>query len=143
LSASMTGHLCFSSIHAGSIGTTLRRLVQMQLPTFAIQSGLRAVICQRLLRQSCDHCDRSSTDCSVCHGTGYHGRIPIAQMITFDGSAVGQSIFEALADHQPAKEMDAILTEAGIQSLREQAMQLVDQQMTDQAEVYRVLGVEA
>ena len=44
LAASMTGHLCFSSVHAASIGGTLRRLVQMNLPEFAIQSGLRAAL---------------------------------------------------------------------------------------------------
>jgi general secretion pathway protein E len=141
LSASMTGHLCFSSIHAGSIGTTLRRLTQMQLPTFAIQSGLRAVVCQRLLRCVCDSCDRSSDDCSKCHGSRYSGRIPIAQMITFDGDTVGQSIFQALADQNPANEIDSILSQSGNASLHQRAMDLVQKGLTDQAEVYRVLGI--
>ncbi|TWT92248.1 GspE/PulE family protein [Neorhodopirellula pilleata] len=144
LAASMTGHLCFSSIHAGSIGSTLRRLVQMNLPTFAIQSGLRGILCQRLLRRRCAACEGRSriTDdaCHCCHGTGYDGRVPIAQAVTFDGAEAGQSIFDALVQHRPAHEIDEIATRAGVESLRTQATRLVEQGQTDEAEVYRVLG---
>lgn len=148
LAASMTGHLCFSSIHSGSIGSTLRRLVQMNLPTFAIESGLRAVLCQRLLRTLCKHCERDR-DCQHCHGSGYSGRTPIAQLLSFDGSAPGQAVFEALSDARAsnagangrsAKEIDAIASEAGIPSLHDQADRLVDDQRTTPAEVFRVLG---
>lgn len=145
LAASMTGHLCFSSIHAGSIGSTLHRLTQMQLPAFAIQSGLRGVICQRLLRQLCPDCQNQSSqaDCDQCHGTGYHGRIPIAQMVLFDGSSAGQSVFDAIANQRNANEIDSIALNAGVQSLRCQADRLVDESRTDAAEVFRVLGRSA
>jgi len=156
LAASMTGHLCFSSIHAGSIGTTLRRLVQMELPTFAIQSGLRGVLCQRLLRELCQDCDEKTNNakaCDACHGTGYRGRIPIAQMVTFDGGAnassdaspnatsgAGQAIFDGLLARLPASELDAIASAHGIESLSEQAARLIEEGRTDAAEVFRVLG---
>ncbi|MCM2373166.1 GspE/PulE family protein [Aporhodopirellula aestuarii] len=145
LAASMTGHLCFSSIHAGSIGATLRRLVQMELPTFAIQSGLRGVLCQRLLRRSCTTCrgdakTNKTSGCDLCHGTGYLGRVPIAQMVTFDGTSTGQSVFDALISHRPAPEIDQVASQSGIESLRDQANRLVDEGQTDAAEVFRVLG---
>lgn len=145
LAASMTGHLCFSSIHAGSIGATLRRLTQMQLPAFAIQSGLRGVICQRLLRRLCPNCQNRSSqaDCNRCHGTGYHGRIPIAQMVSFDGSTAGQSVFDAVASQRTANEIDSIAVNAGVRSLRCQADRLIDESKTDAAEVFRVLGRSA
>ncbi len=145
LGASMTGHLCFSSIHAGSLGATLRRLVQMQLPTFAIQSGLRGVLCQRLLRRRCTACAghsraNSADECAVCHGTGYDGRIPIAQMVTFEGSPAGQAILDAVAESRPASEIDRIASQAGIESLSSQAQRLVNVGQTDRTEVFRVLG---
>lgn len=145
LAASMTGHLCFSSIHAGSLGTTLRRLVQMQLPTFAIQSGLRGILCQRLLRRTCAACagdSRSDIEitCDVCHGTGYDGRLPIAQMVSFAGSEAGQAILEGMINSQPAAEIDRIAAQAGIESLAAQAHRMVNAGQTDQAEVFRVLG---
>lgn len=145
LAASLTGHLCFSSIHAGSIGATLRRLVQMELPTFAIQSGLRGILCQRLLRLKCEQCSGKSKDaatlqCDNCLGTGYRGRVPIAQLVTFDGSPVGQAVFNALVANRPASELDSIIAEAGMNSLSDQAARLVDVGLTDSAEVFRVLG---
>ncbi|QEF99085.1 Type II secretion system protein E [Stieleria maiorica] len=145
LAASMTGHLCFSSIHAGSIGATLRRLVQMKLPIYAIQSGLRGILCQRLLRKTCTECPGPSessadSDCKRCHGTGYQGRLPVAQLLCFDGSAAGHAVFDALTEGRSAMEIDAIAARAGIDSLYDQATRLVDEGRTDMDEVFRVLG---
>ena len=145
LAASMTGHLCFSSIHAGSIGSTLRRLVQMKLPTFAIQSGLRGLLCQRLLRQTCAAChdEHDATpdrDCDRCHGTGYRGRIPILQLLDFENSSVGAEVFGMLENGCAARQLDELVAEAGIESLHDQAQQLVESRRTDASEVFRVLG---
>jgi type II secretory ATPase GspE/PulE/Tfp pilus assembly ATPase PilB-like protein len=141
LAASMTGHLCFSSIHAGTVGGTLRRLVQMNLPTFAIQSGLRGVMCQRLLRRRCDACHADANiDCDQCHGAGYAGRIPIAQMVDLNDSQCGSAIFDALANQLPASELDRIIEDAGIDSLGAQAERLIETGVTDREEVFRVLG---
>lgn len=143
LSAALTGHLCFSSIHAGTIGATLRRLTQMHLPEFAIQSGLRGILCQRLLRRLCVVCKPDSTpaiDCEHCHGTGYRGRIPISQMLPFDSSPVGQSVFAAVVSGIAANEIDSIAADNGILTLRDQADRLVTAGITDRAEVFRVLG---
>ncbi len=151
LAASMTGHLCFSSIHAGSIGVTLRRLVQMKLPSYAIQSGLRGILCQRLLRRLCSACAAESNrspepnaaanpQCDDCYGTGYQGRIPISQILAFDGSSAGQAVFDGLVDGRSAMEIDAIAAHAGILSLHDQAARMVDQGVTDANEVFRVLG---
>ncbi len=151
LTASLTGHLCFSSIHAGSIGGTLRRMVQMKLPTFAIQSGLKGVLCQRLLRRRCGLCrtddpkdpaapPQVDPQCQSCHGTGYAGRVPVGQMFLFDSSASALSVFDALIAGQSASEIDAIIESAGFASLREHANRLVAEGVTDAGEVYRVLG---
>ena len=48
--ASLTGHLVFSSLHASDAAASLRRLVQLGVPLHAIRSGVRAIVCQRLLR---------------------------------------------------------------------------------------------
>ncbi|MCC9641135.1 Flp pilus assembly complex ATPase component TadA [Rhodopirellula sp. JC740] len=148
LAASMTGHLCFSSIHAGTLGGTLRRLVQMNLPTFAIQSGLRGVLCQRLLRRRCDACQSQSSppktsSCDQCHGTGYRGRIPIAELVDLQNSHVGPQVFQALVQQAPASELDRLLANSGIESMQTQAEHLVERGITDREEVFRVLGRNA
>lgn len=143
LSASMTGHLCFSSIHSGSLGSTLRRLVQMKLPTYAIQTGLRGIVCQRLLRATCKQCDgKSQTEhrCDACHGTGYQGRIPVVQLTEFDGSDFSCRVFDRLECGATADEIDGLVHESGRPSLRDLAMELVTAGITDAAEVFRVLG---
>jgi len=146
LSASMTGHLCFSSIHAGSLGSTLRRLVQMQLPTYAIRSGLRGVVCQRLLRRICEPCQSvgsSNANCDHCHGTGYRGRVPLFQLIEFDGSDFSQSIFSRLEAGASADEIDQMVFERTGSSLRGEANKLIELGITDANEVFRVLGRHA
>lgn len=145
LAASMTGHLCFSSIHAGSIGTTLRRLVQMKLPIFAIQTALRGVLCQRLVRKLCAECGGDSkpqrrSACEQCHGTGYHGRLPLAQLLPLDSSPVGQAVFDALGEGRSAMEIDSMIVRAGIDSLQDQAEQFIQDGHTDSAEIFRVFG---
>lgn len=139
LSASMTGHLCFSSIHAATIGATLSRLVQMQLPSFAIRSGLRGILCQRLLRQVCSSCaNDANPNCETCYGTGYRGRFPIAQLIDLQNSPLEDDFLE----NQTARQLDKWVQEQGVESLREQATTAIAQGRTDEAEVFRVLGIE-
>lgn len=145
LTASMTGHLCFSSIHSGTIGSTLRRLVQMKLPTYAIQTGLKGIICQRLLRTTCKACEpdaRNDTQCDVCNATGYHGRIPIVQLVSFDGADLSHRIFDQLESGATADDIDGIIHESGCISFRDQANHLVNSGITDATEVFRVLGSE-
>ncbi|MCP4890580.1 MAG: Flp pilus assembly complex ATPase component [Planctomycetaceae bacterium] len=146
LSASMTGHLCFSSIHARSLGSTLRRLVQMQLPTYAIRSGLRAVVCQRLVRRICEQCqavESCKANCDSCHGTGYRGRVPLFQLIEFDGADLSQTIFNRLESGAAADEIDQLVHERSGLSLRGQAAELIENKITDANEVFRVLGRHA
>ncbi|MDA9858993.1 ATPase, T2SS/T4P/T4SS family [Rubripirellula sp.] len=146
LSASMTGHLCFSSIHARSLGSTLRRLVQMQLPTYAIRSGLRGVVCQRLVRRICEQCqavESCKANCDSCHGTGYRGRVPLFQLIEFDGSDLSQTIFNRLESGAAADEIDQLVHERSGLSLRGQAAELIENKITDANEVFRVLGRHA
>ena len=140
LSASMTGHLCFSSLHAGSVGTALRRLVQMDLPTYALASGLRAIVLTRLLRTLCQACDGKSRECAICHGSGYSGRTAIGQYVGLQGTDVGDAVFTALSKEYSARQIDGLVQEMGTDDLMSQAMACIDQGRTDAAEVARVLG---
>lgn len=54
--ASLTGHLVLTTFHAASITAALARLQQLGLSSFMIGAGLRAVICQRLVRKLCTEC---------------------------------------------------------------------------------------
>ena len=147
LISSLTGHLCFSSIHATHCAGALRRLVQMELPTYLLRSGLLAICSQRLLRRRCPECRRGAdaafASCEVCGGAGYHGRIAIAESVRFDKGEIGEAVMRCLGSDQSADQIHAAAVEAGMFDLKSRAWQLVDDRQTDAAEVYRVLGRQA
>lgn len=146
LQASLTGHLVFSSLHATDVAASLRRLVQLGVPSYVIRSGVRAIVTQRLLRRLCDQCHGASSGdgndpCDHCLGTGYHGRVPIAQCVRLDGSdPVGEALAATLESSGSATEMRRAATAAGALDLHTIAQRCVDQGITNSAEVYRVLG---
>lgn len=145
MQASLTGHLVFSSLHATDVAASLRRLVQLGVPTYIVRSGVRAILTQRLLRRICGQCGKESQPsverCGHCMGTGYRGRVAIAHCVRFDGGdAVGERLAEALEEGASVVEMRRAVAESGGIDLHTRAAALVEQGVTDQAEVYRVLG---
>jgi general secretion pathway protein E len=51
---------------------------------FSVLTSLELILNQRLLRQTCSQC--KGNGCEACIGTGYLGRRPIAEVVTFDDS---------------------------------------------------------
>ena len=56
LQAALTGHLTLTTFHAGSACEVIGRLLDMGIEPYAIRSGLRAVVAQRLVRRLCAAC---------------------------------------------------------------------------------------
>lgn len=56
LRASLTGHLCFSTVHTRSGLGTIERLSDLGLDPLMLASALKGVIGQRLVRRACPHC---------------------------------------------------------------------------------------
>ncbi|MCA9175915.1 MAG: Flp pilus assembly complex ATPase component TadA [Planctomycetales bacterium] len=99
VAAALTGHLVLSSLHAGSVAEALRRLADMRVEEYMLRAGIAGVVNQRLVRRLCD-CARAIAvssagapellglpvaagkaprGCSACLGTGYAGRMLIAE----------------------------------------------------------------
>ena len=108
---SLTGHLTLTTFHAGSACEVIGRLLDMGIEPYAIRSGLRAVVAQRLVRRLCDGCAapcerpedllglpvaraRLARGCDACGGTGYRGRIVLAEMLVPDHEQFGRAILE-------------------------------------------------
>lgn len=68
--ASMTGQLVVTTMHARSACEALLRLLDMQVPSQHLLSGLRLLTCQRLVPQRCD-CENG---CQACEYSGFSGR---------------------------------------------------------------------
>lgn len=161
--AALTGHLVLTTFHAGNSAEAITRLLEMQVEPYLIRSGLRTVICQRLLRRICANChgrtgdflsvqskfpesertsDKSGSPpvhrnvCAVCGSTGYHGRLVLAEMLNPNSPEVAKAILNSL----DAPEVARLAAASGMQTLSQRAANAVTNGETTYEEVLRVLG---
>ncbi|MDA1230513.1 MAG: GspE/PulE family protein [Planctomycetota bacterium] len=161
--AALTGHLVLTTFHAGNAAEAITRLLEMQIEPYLIRSGLRTVICQRLLRRICSNCcdkDGSSGPiashspdspgtinksgslpahriaCAVCGSTGYHGRLVLAEMLDPNSPDVARAIL----NKQDAPAVARLAEASGMQTLPQRAATAVAAGQTSYEEVLRVLG---
>src|SRR5205807_5678748 len=56
IEAALTGHLVFSTLHAGSACGVIGRLLDMDIEPYLLTSGLKGILNQRLVRRLCPAC---------------------------------------------------------------------------------------
>ncbi len=164
--AALTGHLVLTTFHAGNSAEAITRLLEMQIEPYLIRSGLRTVICQRLLRKICANCrdlvdhtgailsqsaesERTSDKfvsspahriaCAICGSTGYHGRLVLAEMLNPNSPEVAKAILNKL----DAPEVARLAIASGMQTMEQRAATAVANGETTYEEVLRVLGSNA
>lgn len=126
MAAALTGHLVLSTLHTNDAPGAVARLCEMGAPRYLIAGALIGVLAQRLARRLCPHCKvERDTDpeelralglpatpvrlheprgCERCHGTGFHGRVGIFELLVVD-----------------ARIRELILRDAGADAIREAA----------------------
>jgi general secretion pathway protein E len=150
--ASLTGHLVLSTFHAGSASGAIGRLLDMGIEPYLLRSGLLAVVSQRLVRTlcACSKVDddpkawlglpvtraRTAVGCDACGGTGYRGRMVLAELLDPERLGLGTSILAKLDIHQ----LEAEALRAGMVGRWHRACQAIEAGLTSPAEVRRVLG---
>jgi type II secretory ATPase GspE/PulE/Tfp pilus assembly ATPase PilB-like protein len=154
LQAALTGHLTLTTLHAGSACEVIGRLLDMGLEPYAIRSGLRVVVAQRLVRRLCDDCAidaerpvqflglpvaraRVAVGCEHCGRTGYRGRMVLAELLLPEHGALGTAILERADVHR----LEVLASEAGMVTRWRRACQAVAAGLTSPAEIRRVLGM--
>lgn len=106
LRAAMTGHRVFTTLHTNDAHGVLERMEDLGVSPNTLRSNLVAVLAQRLVRRLCDHCKVAyapslaeqalldiaanialykATGCATCHHTGYHNRLPLLDLVIFEG----------------------------------------------------------
>jgi len=152
--ASLTGHLVLSTFHAGSAAAVVGRLSDMGIEPYLLRSGLLAVVAQRLVRRLCG-CAREGGDpgdrlglavqrfrlpvgCERCGGSGYRGRIVLAEMLVPEKNEVGRAILS----RSDVARLEALAVGSGMTGLWERARRVVEDGLTAPAEVRRVLGLD-
>lgn len=108
IQAAMTGHLVLASIHANDAIKVAPRLLDMGLEPYQLAATLRGSLAQRLVRKLCTACRQrraptaaeqafvasvgcdpvdqifDATGCGSCGGSGFRGRVVIAEGLHFD-----------------------------------------------------------
>jgi len=102
--AALTGHLVFSTLHTNSAPEAITRLLNLGIQREVLAPALRGIVAQRLCRTICPACAgfRTPTEWEVgvlaavgpppekvregrgggaCRGTGYRGRVAIAELV--------------------------------------------------------------
>ena len=150
--AALTGHLVLTTFHAGSVAGAISRLLDMDVEPYLLRSGLRAIVCQRLLRRLCSCAVESDPQtfmgvtlartwtaigCPECRGTGYLGRMLVTEILVPAASAAARQI----VDRNDASEIERQAIAAGMVSQSQSALRAVERGETTIAEVVRVLGI--
>jgi type IV pilus assembly protein PilB len=158
--SALTGHFVLSSIHAIDSTAALHRFLDMGIESFLIASSVLAVVAQRLLRRICSACREPYTPgndeiapyksfggqykerwwhgagCNFCAHTGYADRVGVYELLR-----VNEDIRELIVKEAPQDELRAAAKYHGLRTLRDQAVRLVEADVTTIAEVLRTVYV--
>ena len=134
IQASLTGHLVLSTLHTNDAASAVTRLIDIGVAPYKIATAVKGVLAQRLLRRICARCGpRSNVGCSLCGGSGYHGRLAIVEVL------IGTPEFERqVATGESAERIAEAARRSGMQSLWQSGMSRVRAGDTNEEELLRV-----
>ena len=158
--AALTGHLVLTTLHTESAAAAVPRLLDLGVENFLLQSTLRAVVAQRLVRVLCNRCkaqqklQQSMFDsdprysllgfeigqtvhdpagCDHCSMTGYRGRTGL-----FEVMEVTQRLRRLIASQCDADSIARSAREAGMRTMFQHGITKCQAGLTSAAEVLRV-----
>ena len=157
--SALTGHFVLSSIHATDSVLALHRFLDMGIESFLIASSVRAVVGQRLLRRICTSCKEQydptedeltfyeelseggskktffrGAGCNFCSGTGFRDRIGIYELLR-----VTPELKRLVVGWATQDELRRMAISQGMRTLKDEAMALVDNDITTVEEVVRTI----
>jgi general secretion pathway protein E len=159
--SALTGHLVFTTVHANNVFDVIGRFMHMGVDPYSFVAALNGILAQRLVRVNCPHCARPVTPdatllaesglsperaagfafragngCGQCRGSGFKGRHAIAEMMVLN-----DEIRELIVTRAPIRQVKEAAARAGVQNLREAALEMVRRGETTLEEINRVTFV--
>jgi type II secretory ATPase GspE/PulE/Tfp pilus assembly ATPase PilB-like protein len=154
--AALTGHLLISTFHAGSAAESVGRFLELGIEPFVLRSSVAFLLCQRLLRRLCSCAKKVEQTlefrlqgqqwtvqhyfepygCSCCNGTGYSGRIPVAEILPLENEEIARAILERHATGT----LQQLAQKQGMKPLAEGVVHRIETGLTSPLEAKRVLG---
>ncbi len=156
--AALTGHLVLSTVHTTDATAALARLQEMGVPPYLLSATLQGVLAQRLVRRVCAHCGawralteherartaeshapitqlREGAGCALCAGTGFRGRVAIAEVLVVDDALRG-----AFTQGASLATLRSMVRARGVRSLRDDGWRAVVAGDTTIDEVVRMVS---
>ena len=157
--AALTGQLALSTFHANSAAAAISRLSDMGIEPYVLRSCIRGILHQRLVRKLCEDCKQpiaSESDmagwkietrdgiftsavgdgCQRCQGTGFHGRMLLAELLVPDSVEIRQELI-ARSD---VDAIEKVAVANGMVTCQDRAVAAIREGKTSPAEARRVLG---
>jgi len=159
INAALTGHRVFTTFHASSASVTIPRLLDMGVEEFLLASTLSVVVGQRLVRRLCEECRFSyqvpaknlpiekpsrffetkqtlydAKGCDACGGSGYKGRIAVAEVLQ-----ISPTIHELILARADAAAIEAQAQKDEMETMFEAGVLKVKQGETSLEELLRVV----
>jgi len=160
--SALTGHLVLTTVHANNVFDVFGRFLHMGLDPYAVVSALNGIWAQRLLRVNCARCSQPylpepatierlglsakelgthklyrGAGCGDCRGTGYRGRLAVAEVLKLD-----DELRELIVDRQPMRRVKEVARRSGTVGLLDAALQVARDGRTTLEEVRRVAHVD-
>ncbi len=160
--SALTGHLVFTTVHANNVVDVLGRFLNMKVDLYNFVSALNCILAQRLVRKICAHCREAVSvtpetlrelgvdpasiaghtmyegkGCLECDGTGFHGRMAIAELLDLSDRIRG-----LILDRRPAAEIKNAARDEGMIFLRDSALRKVKEGWTTLKEINKVTFVD-
>ncbi len=159
--SALTGHLVLSTLHTNDCPGGVARLFDMRIEPYLIASSVLGFIAQRLARKICPSCRTSyyppapllasvgwghrtselfqkGEGCRECHNSGFKGRVGIYEVMLMDAEL--RRLVRERANEGQIREY---LAQSGWRSLRQKALDLVEDGSSTLEEVLRVTRSES
>jgi general secretion pathway protein E len=161
--AALTGHLVLTTLHTETAAASVPRLLDLNVEHFLLQSTVRAVIAQRLVRVLCERCKQQhaltagdlATDpsytvlgfragervhrpvgCERCSGTGYRGRVGVFEILETNAE-----VRNLIGPRTDSGTIERAAIRAGMTTMVDDAVAKCRAGVTSAAEVLRVTTV--
>ena len=158
IKAALTGHLVLSTLHTTTACGSVTRLINMGVEPFLLSSTLIGVLAPRLVRRLCPHCRQpydiepalkekygispnatvfKPKGCKLCALQGYKGRVAIGEYLHL-GAEMRRMVNDGADEHAIKRAAHS----AGMQSMRENGIQKMEEGLTSLEEVLRTTMVD-
>ena len=139
--AALTGHLLFTTLHAGDSCSAVFRMLEMGVEPYLLAATLTGVVAQRLVRKLCPHCKKILPDgtfaavgCPQCRGTGYSGRLALHEILR-----VEKKLRPLIINSRDLDEIRNCALEGGLKTLADDALEKIRAGLTTPDEIRRIL----